>query len=338
MNWYLKRLFRTFLTVFIVATLSFVLIRQLPGGPVQYVKAQLYQGASGGGGSGNIERINEIAEATINIKTTDPVYIQYIDYMTSIATGDFGQSVWYDESVAQILAGAAPWTVFLMGTSILIFFAIGIGGGAAMAYREASMADKVSSILSTFFSSIPFYIIGIILVWILGFRQRMFPTSGRIGYGVEPGTIDWFVSAAEHAILPITAVVLAGFGRIALQMRGNSIQVLGEDYVRVGRLRGLSDRVLSLRYVGQNAVLPMYTQMMISLGFMFGGSIVLERVFTYPGLGLYLFRAISARDYPLMMGCFILITAAVAIGILVADLTYAKIDPRASRGETSESY
>jgi len=338
MNWLVKRLFRVVFTVWAVATLSFILIRQLPGGPRQYIKAQLYQGASGGGGAANIDRINEIAEATININTSDPLHIQYLDYMIALIQGDWGQSVWFDEPVAQILADAAPWTVFLMGTSILIYFAIGIAGGAMMAYKEATWPDKAASIVSTFFSSIPFYISAIILVWILGYRWGWFPTSGRVGYLPEPGSVDWYVSALKHAVLPITAVVLAGFGRIALQMRGNSIQILGEDYVRVGRLRGLSDRLLALRYVGQNAVLPMYTTMMISLGFMFGGSIVLERIFTYPGLGLFMFRAINARDYPLMMGTFILITAAVAIGIFIADLTYGRIDPRASRGESGESY
>jgi peptide/nickel transport system permease protein len=215
---------------------------------------------------------------------------------------------------------------------------IGVSAGALMAYKESSTADKSASIVSTLFSSVPFYILAIVFVWVFAYQLGWFPTSGRVGYGVEPPSVDWFVSIFMHAVLPIASVVLAEFGSVALQMRGNSIQVLGKDYMRVGRLRGLSDSNLALRYVGQNAVLPMYTNFMISIGFMFGGSVVLERIFTYPGLGLFLFRAINARDYPLMMGTFILITTAVAVGIFIADLSYGKIDPRASVGETDESY
>jgi peptide/nickel transport system permease protein len=336
MNWLVKRVFRVFLTVWAVATLTFVMIRELPGGPVQYVKAQLYK--SSDAGTGGIERVQKLAEATINFRTDEPLHVQYWDYMSSLAVGDFGTSVWFGDPVSQILAKAAPWTVFLMGTSILFFFGIGISLGALMAYKEASLFDKSTSILSTLLSAVPFYIMAIVFVWILGYQMSLFPVSGRVTYGVNPPEIDWFVSIFRHATLPIISVVLAGFGNIALQMRGNSISVLGKDYMRVGRLRGLSDSHLAIRYVGQNAILPMYTSFMISIGFMFGGSVVLERIFTYPGLGLFLFRAINARDYPLMMGTFILITTAVAVGILIADLSYGKIDPRASVGESNEAY
>ena len=333
MNWLIKRVFRLVLTVWAVATLTFVLIRQLPGGPVQYVKAQLFRQGEGGGG--NVERIAAIAEASIGFRTDIPVHEQYIQYMGNLATGNFGTSVWFKEPVSQILAEAAPWTVFLMGTSILIFFGFGIFAGAMMAYKESSLTDKTVSIFSTVMSSVPFYIMAIVFVWIFGFQMGWFPVSGRVGFGVEPPDIDWFVSITHHAVLPIASVVLAGFGNIALQMRGNSISVLGKDYMRVGRLRGLSDSHLAVRYVGQNAILPMYTNFMISIGFMFGGSVVLEQIFTYPGLGLFLFRAINARDYPLMMGTFILITTAVAIGIFIADLTYGLIDPRIKTGENA---
>jgi len=337
MNWLAKRIIRVFLTVWGVATLTFWLIQELPGGPVAYIKARLYQQGAGDA-SGGVERVQALAEATIGFRTDQPVYVQYYDYMTSLAVGDFGDSVFFGESVAAILAEAAPWTIFLMGTSIFIFFTIGVVLGAVMAYNESSLMDQSTSTVATLLSSVPFYIVAIILVWILGFQQGWFPTSGRVGFGNDPGTLDWFVSVLHHAALPIISVVLAGFGNIALQMRGNSISVLGKDFVRVGRLRGLSDNHLAVRYVGQNAVLPMYTSFMISIGFMFGGSVILERIFTYPGLGLFLFRAINGRDIPLMMGTFILITTAVAIGIFIADLTYGRIDPRASAGETSESY
>lgn len=120
-------------------------------------------------------------------------------------------------------------------------------------------------------------------------------------------------------------------------MRGNSVRVMGEDYVRVAELRGLKSRWIALSYVARNAILPMYTNFLISIGFMFGGAIILEEIFGYYGVGYYMIRSINARDYPLMMGCFLVITIAVVIAIYIGDLTYGKLDPRAG-GDTNESY
>jgi peptide/nickel transport system permease protein len=121
-------------------------------------------------------------------------------------------------------------------------------------------------------------------------------------------------------------------------MRGNSISVLGNDYLRVARMRGLSERRIATNYVAKNAILPMYTGLMISIGFMFGGSIILEEIFRYRGMGYYVFTSIGSRDYPLMMGGFITITVAVVISIFIADLTYGKLDPRVRRGDEREAY
>jgi peptide/nickel transport system permease protein len=121
-------------------------------------------------------------------------------------------------------------------------------------------------------------------------------------------------------------------------MRGNSIRVLGADYLRVAHLRGLGDQRVAIRYVGRNSVLPLYTSFLISIGYLFGGSVVLETIFRYQGLGFYLFQAISTRDYPLMMGGFIMITIAVVVAMFLGDLTYGKLDPRAEQGGSHESY
>ncbi len=121
-------------------------------------------------------------------------------------------------------------------------------------------------------------------------------------------------------------------------MRGNSIQVLGEDYVRVARLRGLPDRRIALRYVGRNAVLPLYTSLLISIGFMFGGSIILEILFQYRGIGFEMNEGIIYRDMPLMMGTFLVITFGVVIALWIGDATYGKLDPRIKSGDDSEAY
>jgi peptide/nickel transport system permease protein len=149
-------------------------------------------------------------------------------------------------------------------------------------------------------------------------------------------SVTFLVDALWHAAMPIASFVVTTFGLQALAMRGNSIRVLGEDYLRVARLRGLPDRRIGIMYVGRNAILPLYTEFMIAIGFMFGGSIILEQIFSYPGIGFYLFQSISSRDFPLMMGTFIVITLSVTLAVYVADLTYGLVDPRA--GGDNESY
>jgi len=193
--------------------------------------------------------------------------------------------------------------------------------------------------VSIVLNSVPYYVAAVVFQYVLAYQLGWFPATGRIapGTSTEP-SIEFVVSALNHAGLPILSMVLTGFGGWALIMRGNSISVLGEDYLKVARLRGISQTRIALRYVGRNAVLPMYTSILITIGFMFGGSIVLEEIFAYTGLGYYMFQAINARDYPLMMGCFLIITIAVVVGVYIADLTYGMIDPRAGNDGGSDAY
>ena len=336
-NYYVERTVQAVFTVFAVITLSFALIRLMPGGPVDFIRAQMIQQQ---GGEADMEQINAMVEVYTNVHPEEPLLQQYVDYMTAMAVGDFGTSMWYGRPVADILGAALPWTVFLMTISLALTFIIGIGLGAIMAYMEQSRFDVASTLISTFLTSIPYYVMAVVLVYILGFQLNWFPTGGRVSSDVTAGpNLEFIGSVFYHGALPIFSMVITGFGIQALAMRGNSIRVLGADYLRVARLRGLPSQTIALRYVGRNAILPMYTGMMIAIGFMFGGAIILEEIFSYPGIGWYMFTGIQARDYPLMMGAFILITIAVVIGVYIADLTYGKIDPRADiTGGDREAY
>ncbi|MFH5845019.1 ABC transporter permease [Haladaptatus sp. CMAA 1909] len=284
--------------------------------------------------------MNTLVQAYINIQPDKPIYLQYVDYLSALLHGNLGTSIWYGEPVVDIILSAVPWTIFIMTISLLLTFGLGTALGAIMAYAEGSRFDVSASTLSTFLNSIPFYVVAIVLVYILGYIYGIFPTGGRYDYDtVTPGlSIAFLGSVLYHAVLPIITMVITGFGGWALSMRGNSIQVLGEDYLRVARLRGLPSQQIALRYVGRNAVLPMYTSLMISIGFLLGGSVILEQIFQYQGMGFYLFRAIKTSDYPLMMGGFLIITIAVVVAIFIADLTYGFIDPRAGRGDSNESF
>ncbi|WP_129114596.1 ABC transporter permease [Halegenticoccus tardaugens] len=336
MSYLLKRTAQAVFTVFSVITLSFVIVRLLPGGPADFLRAQLIQQS---GGSLTQEQINQRIASQTNLAVDEPLYVQYVDYMAAILRGDFGTSTWHNEPAAAVLGPAIPWTVFLMATSLFIAFVLGVVLGAFMAYREGSGFDVGSTAVSLLTNSVPSYVIALLLLTFAGYRFGWFPTGGQYASGLEPGlSPEFLLSAMHHGALPIVSLVVASFGGWALNMRGNSIRVLGEDYLRVARLRGLPERRIALRYVGRNAILPMYTGLLIAIGFMFGGSIILEEIFAYPGVGYYMIQAIGQRDYPVMMGAFILIAIAVTIGVFVADVTYGVIDPRAEGGEARESY
>lgn len=322
-------------TIFAVATLTFVMIRSMPGGPAQRMASQIREEQPHLGS----RQINAMVAQRIGVDPNRPIHEAYAEYMWALAQGDLGESIFYSQSVTEIIAGALPWTAFVMSISLLFMFIIGIGLGAVMAYNEGSKFDVGSSIAAIFLSSIPYYVAAVVMIYVLALELSLFPLSGRYPRGVEPGfTLEFLGGALYHAVLPAASFVITAWGGFALGMRGNSIQILGQDYIRVARLRGLSDRRIALRYVGRNAILPMWTSFLIAIGFMFGGSIILEEIFSYRGIGYWMFDSIDNRDYPLMMGSFLVITVCVVISVLVADLTYGKIDPRVQSGGNDESY
>ncbi len=333
-NYYLQRTARAILTIWVVITATFGMIRLLPGGPLAQLEAKLLrQGVPAG-------QVDAMLQTYQNVHPDKPIEVQYIDYVVALLQGDLGTSISRNKPVMSIIADALPWTIFVMVTATFLIFAIAIVWGALMAYREGGSFDLFSSAASIVLSSIPFYVIGIALIIVFGYQLELLPTGYRSTSGIDPesGLLVFFLDALDHAYLPILSMVLAGVGLQALAMRGNAIQVLGADYVRVARLRGLPDRRVAVRYVARNAILPMYTGFLTLIGFNLGGSVILEEVFNYNGIGYYMFLGLDNRDYPLMMGIFLIITTALVISVYVADLTYGLIDPRITTGESNETY
>jgi peptide/nickel transport system permease protein len=337
MNYIVKRLGQSFVTVISVITLTFVMIRMMPGGPVDYLRAQIMQ--SRGEDSMTPAQLESLARDYLNLSVNDPIHIQFFDYVTQILQGDFGRSYWYGRAVESIIVDAAPWTIFLLTVSIILTFAIGIVLGAIMAYKEGQLFDSGWTTVSMFLNSVPYFVAALLFVYVFAVQLAWFPASGNVSSSLDASlSVTYIGDVLYHAVLPIASLVITGFGGIALGMRGNAIKEIGEEYIRVAHLRGVPSRRIAIRYVGRNAVLPLYTQFLISVGFMFGGSVVLEEIFAYPGLGYYLLQGINSRDYPLMMGIFIVITFAVVACVLFADLTYGKIDPRVADEGSRESY
>ena len=332
-NYYVRRTARVFVTIFLVASLTFGLVRLLPGGPFTLLRAQLLrQGVPADEVDARIANLQ-------NIRPDEPLWMQYIDYMTALVQGNLGESISLGEPVVSVLAKAAPWTVFVVLVSTILVFVVGIFLGSLQAYWEGSRFDQLVTGVSISMMSLPFYVVAVLLLYVFAYQFGWLPTAGTISNSVDRSlSVPFVVSALEHSILPIVSYTLGAAGGQALAMRGNSIQVLGNDYVQVARLRGLSDGRIATRYVARNAILPLYTGFLLLLGFRLGGTVILEQIFSYTGLGYYMITALNANDYPLMMGTFLVITVALVIGVFVADLTYSRIDPRISAGESDEAY
>lgn len=336
-DYFVKRVGQAVLTFFATVTLTFVLYRMMPGGPAEALQNVILQQQMGSGNTIDPARVERLVAQYTNLQSDAPLYEQYIQYMSSVfLEQDLGESLYEDASVTSLLAERIPWSMLISVYAMVIGYTVSIVLGAVMAFKEKSRFDSISSIVVIGLNSTPYYVVGILLIFFFGIRNEFFPTGGRVGLGVEEGFNAAFMqSIAYHAALPVLSMSVLGLGT-ALTMRGNSVRVLGEDYLRVAKLRGLRNSRIATQYVGRNAILPMYTQFMIGIAGVLSSSVIVEEIFSYPGVGLLVYDAIQVRNYPVLMGSLIVFTLVTIVAILIADLTYGFIDPRISSGGTDE--
>lgn len=326
MLWLAKRIARFITALWAVITVTFFIVQLMPGGPAAYIRAQLI--------SQGVPRsvVDTRLQAYLNFNPDAPIHIQYLDYMhTLIVEQSLGESIVLGAPVTELIANSLPYTVFVMSQALILSYIIGISLGAVMAFFEGTRFDTTSSIMSTILSSVPYYIVGLLLLYFFasGTYLEIFPTGTAYSASVYPGlNLSFVVSLYLHAALPILSMALAAFGGRALAMRANSISVLESEFIKSGRIRGLGTWRLASRYVARNAILPMYTGFMISVGFMFGGAVIVEEIFAYPGVGSLILEATKSRDFPLLIGALIVISTVVLLLISVAEITYGLIDPR----------
>ncbi|MCL6091419.1 MAG: ABC transporter permease [Actinobacteria bacterium] len=323
-----RRLAGAAAVVYLVVTISFFMVRLMPGNAVSALEASLRSQ----GGMTPQEIQQQVSEIYGGMPHS-PVGRQYLSYIGNVARGDLGRSVLNpSESVAHIILGALPWTIFLVGTALMISFVLGTALGAAMAMFRTSRLCQLVSFIASVASAVPNYLVAIVLLYELADMHRFFPVSGAYSVNVRPGwSLAFIGSVLYHGVLPISAYVVTSFGGWALAMKGSSVSCLEAEYVRVAKAWGLSDWRVTRSYVGRNSMLPMVTMLALSLGFMVGGSVFVETYFSYPGIGYYLIQAVNSRDYSVMMGCFMLITVAVVLANLFVDLFYPLVDPRIAR-------
>src|SRR5213593_1984922 len=298
------------LTIWVTTTITFFLIRLMPGSPVELKIDELIQSSNG---SISYEDARAIASSLFAIDLNAPLHEQYLSFMWSLLHLDVGKSF------------------FSSGTSVTV----GIGLGLMAAYRRNSLLDRVVSTGVSLVSSVPNYLIAIMLILFLGVQARLVNfTAMRGAYsgGMQPGLYPAFVGdILFHAAMPITIYFLTQLGHWILSMRSATLAALEEDYVTAARARGLSDGRIRTAYVGRNAVLPLVTQLAISVGFIVGGAAIIEQIFAYQGVGLRLLDSVRQRDYPVIQGIVLLTTISVVVANLAADLLYSKLDPRIGR-------
>lgn len=313
-------------TVLVTIMLTWLLLEYSPESPANYILSKVLVGPYS-------QSESQLYAALINYLNTirpqgNPL-VKGLMYLWNFMHGNFGFSVLTQVPVTTIIAVALPWTILVVSTSILISFFVGVRIGEKIGYKRGAKIDSFFTMLFTIVRSIPIYILGILFLYFLGFRLHLFPTGGAYSATITPGpSLAFVVSVLYHAALPILTLTLINLMGWALQMRANIIYTLGEDYVTFAEIRGISDNVIETKYVGRNSILPLYTSLILSLGFSFGGSVFVESIFNYPGVGLLIYNAVINNDYPVEMATFVIIVLAVVVGVFLADLTYSLLDPR----------
>ena len=325
LRYIIKRLAMSVVIIYIVLTLSFFMVRLMPGNPMSALQAQLQ--AQGGMSE---QQIQQRIQTIYGLMPKAPLGQQYLDYLKNILHFDLGRPITNPgTTVMAVITQALPWTILIVAVSLIISFVIGIWIGNGMAARPASWFSKIWTFVVSVLGAVPNYLVAILFLFFFTAKWKLFPAQGAYSVSATPGfNAAYLGSVAYHAVLPILATVITSFGAWALAMKGSAISVLGSEYVRAAEARGLSSRVISRSYIGRNSMLPMITQLALAIGGMFGGSVFVETYFNYPGIGYYMITAINNRDYSLMMGCFVLITIAVVICNFLVDLLYPAIDPR----------
>ena len=324
----IRRLILFIVVVWVAATINFVLPR-LSGGNA--IRSQLVQQAAQGGYvQANIDAM--VAEFDKEFGLDRPLWQQYVTYLWDISHLDFGFSMAnYPTRVSTLMANALPWTLALLGLSTAIAFSLGIFLGGLMAWPKTPRFI-VNVLLPPFLtlSAVPYYMLGLVLLWVLAFQFHLFPIFGAY----SPGTIpDWsdpefLKDVAGHMVLPALSIILSALGFWALGMRAMMVTVQHDDFVQYAEAKGLRSRTVFFRYAGRNALLPQVTALGITIGHILSGALLVEVVFSYPGIGNVLYHSIRSYDYFVIQGIVFSVIVSITLATLILDLIYPRIDPR----------
>jgi peptide/nickel transport system permease protein len=308
------------LTLWAAITLNFAIPRLMPGNPVQAMLSR-FRGQVSPAATASFAKLFGLNHASL--------WSQYTTYLSHLAHGDLGISFsYYPSTAAQVIFTSLPWTAVLIGVATILSFVIGTVLGIMSGWWRGSWMDALLPV-TTFLGSIPYFWFGLLAAFVLADKLHWFPLSGGSGTDIPVALTGTFLaSAAYHAILPAGTIVVSSVGGWMLGMRNMMVTTQSEDYVLMAEAKGLSRQRIMVTYAARNAILPSLASFAMSLGFVVSGAILVEIVFSYPGLGYVLYQAVTNNDYPLMQGVFLMVTVAVLAANFIADLAYVTLDPR----------
>lgn len=330
-----RTLLRIVVMVWLVATVTFFVVRGLPGNPVDvYIQQLVTSGAT-------IEEATARASTVLHIDLNEPLATQYVTYLGNLVTGNLGESavIAPGTPVMQMILARLPWTLFSVGVPLSLAFFVGMRLGTIAALKRNGKVDHFLTSLSAVGDSIPAVLLGIALIFVLGVVWQIVPLGvlrGAYDPATTPGlNLPFIRSVLGHAAVPGLVYFVTSLGGWLILMRSSAIGVLGEEYVTAARARGLGERRIRSTYVRRNARLPLVVGFAITIGFVVSGAVLIEEIFIYPGVGQLLATALSRLDYTVMQGVVIVTTVTVLLATALADALYGWWDPRLrSRNES----
>jgi len=324
MRYVLRRLGFFVLTLWAALTVNFFIPRFMPGNPLQALRARTFNRLSP-------DALEQML-TSFGYKPHENVGVQYLDYLGHMFTGNWGVSIGsaLGEPITKIVGQALPWTLGLVGVATVLAFLAGSVIGVMAGWRRGGALDAVLPSVFVVTSALPYFWVGLLLILFFSvWTGGWLPSDFNYDSSVQPGlTAEFVLDVLRHAILPGLTIFITAVGGWVLTMRNNMITTLAEDYIRMGRAKGLNDRKVMLNYAARNAFLPNLSGFAMSIGFVLTGAILVEKIFNYPGLGYQLYNAVSSIDYPMMQTLFMLFTVAVLGSLLVCDLVTVWLDPR----------
>jgi peptide/nickel transport system permease protein len=304
----------------------------MPGNPLELLVGKL--GAQG-------TQISPSAAKAIGqaygLDNTHSAISQYFTYLHQTALGHFGLSISeYPEKVSTLIGQELPWTIGLVGCAVIIAFIVGTAIGAIAAWRRGGFFDSILVPTGVMLQAMPAFWLGILLLYFLAYRLGWFNVSSTNQIQARQlASLSGLWAIIQASFLPALALVAVSLGGYIILMRNTMVTVMSDDFVKFARAKGLPDRIVATRYAARNAILPVFTNFALSLGFVVAGAIAIEVVFDYPGIADQLLAAVEAEDYPLMQAIFLIIVLGVLLANFVADIVYVYLDPRIRLGGRS---
>jgi peptide/nickel transport system permease protein len=315
---YIKTLFQYILVFFIILIINFALPRIAPGDPAIYLVGDDIQFMS------DEDRLEVLSEFGLDL----PVMQQFKNYITGIFKKNLGVSIIYGQPVWSVVQYRLLWTLLIMSVSLLMSASIGTLIGVIGAWRRGGGRDIGPLITVMTLSSIPPFWIAMLLITFFSVKINLLPSFGAYAVGTHPGSWAYLIGVVKRLILPVTTLTMVKTGAMFLTARSSMIIAMEEDYVMLAHAKGLEEKTVIFRHALRNALLPIYTNLMTSLGAMVGGAAIIETVFSYPGLGNTIYESVIARDYSLLQGSFLVVSISILLFNFIADLGYPLLDPR----------